>query len=81
MSIRKKAKKQWPEEEIKKYLDECSAGVKTTWFVLPDFNLYGNKGADGVEYTWADDDALRNNAIVEYLKNQGGTYEYEPKGK
>ncbi len=77
--MRKKALKVWTDEKIIEDLSLRSESEETTWFIFQGVELYGHKGPDGVDYGCADDDELRNIAILDFLRRNGGLYVCKPK--
>ena len=65
---------EWDDNKIKKYLDGLYPDEKITWLLLDDAALYGFKGDDGMDYAFADDDDVRSEAILDFLKRKGGKY-------
>lgn len=74
MSIRKNAIKEWPDDKAKEYLNSQFPNEKIVWFVTDDNGLYGFKTSDGAKFVEADDDDIRCEGIIEFIKRNGGEY-------
>jgi len=74
MTLRKKAIKEWPDEKVRHYLNAQYPNEKVKWVVLLDEGLYGFIASDGTKFASADDDEIRNEGIIEFLKRNGGEY-------
>ena len=65
---------QWPDDRVRKYLDQHNPGENIEWIVLDESGLYGYTDSAGMQFACADDDEHRAASIIQFLIRNGGSY-------